>query len=198
MRQFRKPIEIQHFLSSLKYREDGGAVSPLVVERTRVANCFDGAIYAAAALETLGYPPLIVDLAAENDDDHVIAVYYSVGWGALAKSNTTMLRSRDPVFRSLRELVMSYFDGYFNIDGYKSLRSYSGPVNLQRFDSLQWRTTEHPLDPIEDYLRKVRRYPVIARRMERALAPAESLVMRACFLDSNPKGLYQPKPKKRG
>jgi hypothetical protein len=199
MHQFRKPIEIQHFLSSLKYREDGGAVSPLVVERTRVANCFDGAIYAAAALETLGYPPLIVDLEAKNDDDHVIAVYHLAGWGALAKSNTTMLRSREPVFRSLRELVMSYFDGYFNIDGYKSLRNYSAPVNLQRFDSLlQWRTTERQLDPIEDYLHKVRRYPVITRRMERALSQAESLVMQACFLDSNPKGLYQPpKPKTR-
>ncbi len=193
MRKFQKPIEIQHFLSSLKYREEGGAVSPAVVERTGAANCFDGAVYAAAALETLGYPPRIVDLQAENDDDHVIAVYRAEGWGALAKSNTTMLRSREPLYRSLRELVMSYFDGYFNIDGYKSLRSYSAPVDLRRFDELSWRTTEEPLCPIESHLAKARRYKLLTRRMERALSPAEPLVMRACFLGSNPRGLYKPR-----
>ena len=130
MRQFRTPSEIQQFLNKLKYRIEGGARSPLIVEKTRLANCFDGAVYAAAALETLGHPPLIVDLVAKNDDDHVIAVYRCGGWGAVAKSNTTLLRSRAPVYRSLRELVMSYFDSYFNTHGHKSLRSYSAPVNL--------------------------------------------------------------------
>ncbi len=196
MKRYRKPSEIQQFLNSLKYREDGGAVSPLVVERTGVANCFDGAVYAAAALETIGYPPLIVDMEAKNDDDHVIAVYRLDGWGAIAKSNTTMLRSREPVYRSLRELVMSYFDSYFNTDGYKSLRSYSAPVNLRRFDSLSWRTTENWLDEIESCLHSVRHYPVITRRMERNLAQAEPIVMKACFLYSNRKGLYRPKPRK--
>jgi hypothetical protein len=193
MRRFGNPAEIQQFLNRLKYREDGGALSPLVVERTRVANCFDGAVYAAAALETLGHTPRIVDLVAKNDDDHVIAVYRSSGWGAVAKSNTTMLQSREPVYRSLRELVMSYFDGYFNIYGDKSLRSYSAPVNLRKFDSLQWRTTEEWLDDIQTYLNRVRHYPVIDRKMERALAPAEPIVMKACFLNSNWKGLYKPK-----
>jgi hypothetical protein len=197
MRRYRKPSEIQRFLSDLKYRAGEGALSPLVVERTRLANCFDGAVYAAAALEMLGYPPLIVDLEAKNDDDHVIAVYRSGGWGALAKSNTTLLRSREPVYRSIRELVMSYFDGYFTTDGYKSLRSYSVPVNLRRFDPILWRTTGNWLDPIQSYLHTVRHYPVVTRRMERALAEAEPLVLRACFLDSNPKGLYKPKSKKR-
>ncbi len=198
MQRFRKPLEIQLFLNRLRYREEGGAVSPAVVERVGAANCFDGAIYAAAALETLGYPPLIVDLVAKNDDDHVIAVYYSEGWGAIAKSNTTMLRWREPVYRSIRELVMSYFDCYFNTDGYKSLRSYSAPVNLQRFSRLSWRNSEDRLDPIQDYLHKIKHYPLITRKMERRLAPAEPLMMRACFLDSDPKGLYRPKPKSMG
>jgi hypothetical protein len=193
MRQFRNPEEIQKFLNSLKYRKDGGAVSPLVVERTRRANCFDGAVYAAAALETLGYPPLIVDMVARNDDDHVIAVYHADGWGAVAQSNTTMLRSREPVYRSIRELVMSYFDGYFNIYGFKTLRSYSLPVNLRKFDALQWRTTAERLDPIEDCLVKSRHYRLITKKMERRLAKAEPIVMRACFLGSNRRGLYQPK-----
>jgi len=193
MRRFRSPSEIQQYLNGLKYREEGGAQSPFVVEKKRIANCFDGAVYAAAALETLGHLPLIVDLEAKNDDDHVIAVYHSGGWGAIAKSNTTMLRSREPVYRSVRELVMSYFDGYFNVDGYKSLRSYSAPVNLRRFDSLLWRTTEDWLDQIQSYLHSVRHYPVITRQMERALARAEPILMRACFLNSNRKGLYRPK-----
>jgi len=193
MRRFRTPAEIQQFLTRLKYRKEGGARSPLVVEKTRLANCFDGAVYAAAALERLGYPPLIVDLVAENDDDHVIAVYRSVGWGAIGKSNTTLLRSREPVYRSLRELVMSYFDGYFNTAGSKSLRSYSAPVNLKRFDSISWRTTELPLEPIEDWLYHVRHYPLLAAKMKRVLALAEPDVMRACFLNADRKGLYRPK-----
>jgi hypothetical protein len=193
MRRFRKPSEIQQFLDSLKYREDAGAMSPLVVERTRIANCFDGAVYAAAALETLGYLPLILDMEAKNDDDHVIAVYHSGGWGAVAKSNTTMLRSREPVYRSVRELVMSYFDGYFNINGYKSLRSYSVPVNLCRFDRISWRTTEKRLDEIQDFINKTRHYPIMTSQMERGLARAEPIVLRACFLNSNRKGLYRPR-----
>jgi hypothetical protein len=194
MQRFRKPSDIQKYLNELRYRENAGARSPLVIEKTRIANCFDGAIYAAAALETFGHPPLIVDLEAKNDDDHVIAVYrLSGGWGAIAKSNTTMLQSREPVYRSLRELVMSYFDGYFNINGYKSLRSYSVPVNLRRFDAISWRTTGNPLDQIQDGLNNARHYPLITGQMERILAIAEPIVMRACFLDSNSKGLYKPK-----
>jgi len=193
MQRFRKPSEIQQFLNALKYRVGTGAVSPLVVERRRLANCFDGAVYAAAALETLGYPPLILDMEAKNDDDHLIAVYRSGGWGAIAKSNTTMLRSREPVYKSVRELVMSYFDGYFNVDGYKSLRSYSAPVNLRRFDSLAWRTTENPLDQIQTHLHHIRHYAIISRQMERVLARTESDLVRACFLNSNRKGLYRPR-----
>ncbi len=193
MQKFRKPSEIQQFLNDLKYRADGGARSPLVVAQTGKANCFDGAVFAAAALETLGFPPLIVDMVAKNDDDHVIAVYFSGRWGAVAKSNTTLLRSREPVYRSIRELVMSYFDVYFNIHGLKSLRSYSAPVNLRRFDSIEWRSTGEWLDAIQTHLHQVRHYPVLTRQMERNLVRADSLIMRACFLNSDKKGLYRPK-----
>jgi hypothetical protein len=192
MHKFRSPSEIQRFLNELKYRVEGGARSPLVVEQTGKANCFDGAVFAAAALETLGFPPLIVDMEAKNDDDHVIAVYYSGGWGAIAKSNTTLLRSREPVYRSLRELVMSYFDCYFNIHGYKSLRNYSAPVNLRRFDFLEWRTTGEWLEAVQNQLYRVRHYPLLTRQMERRLVKAEPIIMRACFLNANKKGLYKP------
>jgi hypothetical protein len=193
MRRFKNPSEIQRFLNGMKYRIEGGARSPLVVEQTRLANCFDGAVYAAAALETLGHPPLIVDMVAKNDDDHLIAVYRSGGWGAVAKSNTTLLRWREPVYRSVRELVMSYFDVYFNTDGHKSLRNYSTPINLSRFDAISWRTTEEPLDQIESFLYRVRHYSLITGQMEMALAKTDPDVMRACFLTSNKKGLYRPK-----
>jgi hypothetical protein len=193
MKKFRSPLAIQQFLNGLEYRVEGGARSPLIVEQTHLANCFDGAVYAAAALEILGYPPLIVDMEAKNDDDHVIAVYHSGGWGAIAKSNTTMLRSREPVYRSVRELVMSYFDGYFNIDGYRSLRTYAVPINLRRFDSISWRTTSDWLDPIQTYLHKVRHYPVLTRKMARVLNRAEPFIVQACFLNSNRKGIYRTK-----
>jgi len=193
MRRFNNPPEIQRFLDKLKYRIEGGARSPRIVEQTKTANCFDGAVYAAAALETLGYNPLIVDLEAKDDDDHVIAVYHSHGWGAIAKSNTTILRSREPVYRTIRELVMTYFDVYFNTAGYKGLRRYCAPVNLKRFDAISWRTTDKPLDPIEDHLYKVRHYPMISRQMEQELSWTGKDIMRACFLDSNPKGLFKPK-----
>jgi hypothetical protein len=192
MKQFKNPAEIQKFLNRLKYRRQGGARSPVVVERTRQANCFDGAVYAAAALEQLGYRPLIVDLVAEDDDDHVIAVYRARGWGAIAKSNTTLLRGREPVYRSLRELVMSYFDAYFNTAGYRSLRSYSAPVDLRRFDALEWRTSPAPLDPIEEWLFHIRHYALLTAPMKRALTRAEQDLMQACFLNSDPKGLYRP------
>jgi hypothetical protein len=193
MRRFKNPAEIQQFLDKLKYRYEGGARSPRIIEKTKTANCFDGAIYAAAALETLGYTPLIVDLEAIDDDDHVIAVYHSHGWGAIAKSNTTMLRAREPVYRTIRELVMTFFDVYFNTAGYKSLRRYSAPVNLKRFDSISWRTTEEPLDPIEEHLYKIKHFPMISRPMERELSWTGKDIMRACFLTSDRKGLFKPK-----
>jgi hypothetical protein len=193
MLKFRTPSEIQQFLNKLQYRREGGASSPVVVEKARMANCFDGAVYAAAALETLGYPPLIVDLVAKNDDDHVIAVYRDGGWGAIAKSNTTLLRSRAPVYRNMRELVMSYFDSYFNTHGVRSLRSYSAPVNLIRFDGISWRTTPSPLDSIQDWLYHIRHYPLITRSMERSLAKVDPDLMRACFLFSDRCGLYKPR-----
>jgi hypothetical protein len=93
----------------------------------------------------------------------------------------------------MRELVMSYFDPYFNTKGVRSLRNYSVPVNLWRFDSLQWRTTENRLDEIQTRLHHVRHYPLITRKMERRLARAEPVLLRACFLNSNPKGLFRPK-----
>ena len=100
-----------------------------------------------------GEPPLILDLEAVRDDDHVVAVYRTNGhWGSIGKSNYAGLRFRCPVYRTLRELALSYFEHYYNLAGEKTLRAYSRPVNLARFDSIDWMTSEEPLWPIPEYL----------------------------------------------
>jgi hypothetical protein len=105
------PDKIQAFLDSIDYNPDYECRSPRWVIKKRSAHCFEGALFAASALKLLGYKPLIVDMLAYNDDDHVIAVFKENGhWGAVAKSNFTSLRYREPVYRTVRELIMSYFD----------------------------------------------------------------------------------------
>ncbi len=155
-RSLRKPYDIQIFLNSIPYDPLPGTSSPRVVLRERKANCFEGALFAAAGLRALGHKPVIVDMVADNDDDHIVAVFKEGdGYGAIAKSNTTVLRFREPVYRSVRELVMSYFDFYFNIHGEKTMRSYSNPIDLSRFDNREWMTSDENLDFIGDYLNEI-------------------------------------------
>lgn len=146
LRSFREPYGIQKFLDETSYHLADTAWSPRLVLREQSSHCLEGAIFAAAALRALGFPPLIVDFEAEKDTDHVLAVYHVKGhWGAIAKSNYTGCRYREPVYRTLRELAMSYFNIYFNMRRERTLRTYSRPVNLARFDRLQWMTTEEPV-----------------------------------------------------
>jgi len=156
LRRLSTPEKIQDYLADLPYnKEPQGDTcrSPHLVIRLNTAHCFEGALFAAAALRVNGRPPLILDLAAVRDDDHVIAVYRSNGcWGAIAKSNYAGLQFRTPVYRNLRELVMSYFEHYYNLNGEKTLRAYSRPVNLTRFDSINWMTAEEDLWAIPEYL----------------------------------------------
>ncbi len=142
-RRLDAPLAIQGWLNSIRYDPDLGTRSPRWVIREGKANCFEGAIFAAAALRTLGHPPLLVDMRSHNDDDHVLAVFKQNGaWGCIAKSNFTVLRFREPVYRTIRELMMSFFDVYFNSIGEKTLRSFSAPFDLSRFDALSWMTTD--------------------------------------------------------
>jgi hypothetical protein len=192
------PNRIQDYLSRLAYDDAPGTASPLRIVRERKANCFEGALFAAAALRRLGFPPRIVDLYAVNDDDHVVAVFQRAGrWGALAKSNTTMLRYRDPIYRSVRELVLSYFEGYFNIHGVKTLRSYSRPLDLSRFDRHAWMSTDDDLGYIGDHLNRMPHVALLSAGMARSLRRADDDQIRACFLGSVPSGLYQAKKPRR-
>jgi hypothetical protein len=163
LRRLKDPHGIQRFLDDMPYHLADTAWSPRRVLRAETAHCFEGAIFAAAALRANGYPPLIFDLEAERDTDHVVAIYRVRGhWGAIAKSNFTGCRYREPVYRSLRELALSYFEVYFNLRRERSLRTFSRPVNLRRFDHLRWMTTDTPIWFIAKYLFGIKHYPLIS------------------------------------
>ena len=197
-KQFKKPVDIQIFLNGLLYNSEYVTNSPKNVYLKERANCFEGALFAAAVLRTMGHKPLIVDLVAENDDDHVIAIYKQNNcYGAVAKSNTTLLRFREPVYRSLRELIMSYFDFYFNTFGEKSLRTYSNPVNLTRFDKYDWMTTDNDLEFIGDYLYTIKHRKILNPKSIRLLNIADKEIVDLCFSGSIEDGLFKPKRGRR-
>jgi hypothetical protein len=185
-RRLSTPARIQRFLDDLPYNKEPGGVtcrSPRRVLRDRTAHCMEGALFAAAALRQLGYPPLLFDLEAVQDTDHVLAVFRARGaWGALAKSNFSGLRFREPVYRDLRELAMSYFEHYYNLRGEKTLRGYSQPVNLRRFDRIGWMTAEEDVWAIPQHLCDIPHRPVVTAaqikelsRMDRRLFDAGRL-----------------------
>ena len=180
LRSLRDPHGIQRFLYDQPYHVADTAFSPRRVLRENTSHCFEGAIFAAAALRVNGYPPLVIDLEAEHDTDHVIAVYKIHGhWGAVSKSNYSGLGFREPVYRSLRELAMSYFDGYFNLRRERTLRTFSNPVNLARFDRRNWMTTDEPIWFIGEYLFTIRHFPLLKKGMVQRLHRVEDRAFRA-------------------
>ncbi|MGQ9490816.1 MAG: hypothetical protein ACUVS6_08900 [Anaerolineae bacterium] len=188
------PRKIQDFLDSIAYEPEYANRCPLRVLRERRGHCLDGALFAAAALRRLGYPPLIVDLIPEplTDDDHLLAIYRRYGhYGAVAKSNFVGLRFREPVYRSLRELVMSYFEDYFNALGQKTLRAYTVPLNLAAFDPLNWEVDDAGTDVIEQRTETLRRYPVLTPEMVRELSPVDRRQLEAGLLGADPTGLFK-------
>lgn len=185
------PSLIQDFLDGLAYNTSEKALSPREVLQRRQAHCMDGALFAAVALHQLGHPPALMDLRAVNDDDHVIAVFREKGlWGAVAKSNTTLLRYRDPVYRTLRELALSYFPMYFNSAGEMSLREYSCPFSLGRFGP-DWAFSENDMSFIGEALDATRHYPLLSKQQLLALPRAQKYLLDACFLGADREGLYK-------
>jgi len=192
------PCEIQAYLDQTPYSPEDRNRTPVQVMQDRVAHCLDGAIFAAAALRRLSYPALLVDLFPEPgmDDDHVLAIYRSNGrYGALAKSNFAGLRMREPVYRSIRELVMSYFDWFFNVDGVKTLRTYTRMLNLKQFDQLGWIWKLEGVQAIERRLLSMRRIPLITPSMADGLYQMDRLTYEAGMMGVNPDGLYKPDKK---
>jgi hypothetical protein len=170
LRALRTPARVQQFLDELPYQYADTAWSPHRVLRERKGHCLEGALMAAAAFRLQGRPPLIMDLEAVHDDDHVVALYRQRGlWGAVAKSNFAGLRFRAPVYRTLRELALSYFEHYYNLRGQRTLRAYSRPVNLARLDGRCWMTAEDDLWSVPELLIAARHYPLVPDKTVREL-----------------------------
>jgi len=184
LRRLSPPWKIQQYLDAIDYDvAASGCRSPRRVLRERRVQCMDGALFAAAALRVQGHPPLIVDLEADLDSDHVLAVYRTRGlWGAVARSNFTGLRYREPIFRTVRDLVLSYVEGYFNLRREKTLRRFSDPVSLTIFDRRGWMTSEEDLWYVPEYLVGVRHRRLLPPAVERALAPTDRRTFEAGLL----------------
>jgi len=182
LRALRTPVGIQRALEAMPYHVASSAWSPRRVLREGTAHCLEGAIFAAAALRVLGFPPLLLDLEAVQDTDHVVSVFQVRGhWGAIAKSNFSGLRFREPVYRNVRELVMSYFDGYINLRGERTLRAYSRPVNLARFDRTRrgWMTSERDLWWVAEHLVGVPHTRLLTSAMTRSLSRVDRRSLNA-------------------
>ncbi|MFN2111321.1 MAG: hypothetical protein ACK2UI_16820 [Anaerolineae bacterium] len=190
------PTSIQAYLDSIPYAPEDRNRCPLNVLRDRRAHCLDGALFAAMALRRIGQPPVVIDLLPEpgTDDDHVLAIYKREGhFGAVAKSNYVGLRFREAVYRTLRELVMSYFEVFYNVKGAKTLRSYTRPLNLCVFDPQHWTWDDAGADAIEARLKTLRQTPVVTPSMVASLSPVDVRSYEAGMLGANPDGLYVPK-----
>jgi hypothetical protein len=199
MSTLRTPHKIQLFLDSLTYSADPFYRSPLRVMRERTAHCFDGALFAANALRRIGFPPLIVDMIPnDRDDDHLLAIYKQGGfWGAVAKSNFVGLRFRDAIYRNLRELVISYFDAYFNVEREKTLRGYTAPLNLSRFRT-EWDIKDEPLEDIAQKLDKIRKFRLLTKEQEAALPLVDDRTYQAGLYGANSAGLFHPPTQETG
>jgi hypothetical protein len=187
------PFRIQSFLDTIPYSADPIYRCPRSVLRDRKAHCFDGAVFAASALRRLGAKPLLVDLRAERDDDHVLALFRRNGRiGAIAKSNFVTLRFREPLFRNVRELALSYFEFYYNVKAEKTLRAFSDAVDLRSFDRLGWEHSDAAMDVIAKKLDAARHYRLLTRADVRKLAPVDRRTYDAGLQGSVSGGLYKP------
>jgi hypothetical protein len=189
------PEAIQAFLDSIPYSADDINRCPLRVLQDRKAHCYDGAFLAAAVLRRIGYPPIVVDMMPEpnRDDDHLLAVFKRNGlFGALAKSNFVGLRYREAIHRTLRELVLSYFEDYFNVEGEKTLRAYTQPLNLTTFDRLGWEHRDAGVDAIEERLWELRRFALFPLEVAATLSPVDRRSLEGGLYGSDPEGLFRP------
>ena len=187
------PAAIQAFLDSIPYAPEDRNRCPLNVLRDQRGHCLDGALFAAMALRRLGHLPVVIDLLPEPgaDDDHVLAIYKCNGhFGALAKSNFVGLRFREAVYRSVRELVMSYFEVFFNVKGQKTLRAYTAPLNLTPFDKCAWMWDDAGVEVIVERLETARQIPLLTPTLAATLSPVDQRSYDAGLLGADPSGLY--------
>ena len=183
LKRLSSPEKIQDFLSLLPQNFESTGQTCLSVRealRQRRAHCIEGAMLAALALWIQGEPPLLLDLTAARDYDHVVALFRRGGhWGAISKTNYSLLRYRDPVYRTLRELAMSYFHEYANKRSQKTLRSWAGPFDLRRVDLEIWVTGSKNCWEIGNRLDRLRHWPVVTARQAKLLRLRDPLERKA-------------------
>ncbi len=187
-KKLNTPAKIQDFLNKTPFNFDereGSCLSPREVLKQKKADCVEGAIFAAAVLEFHGHKPLLLDLRSVKkpyDYDHVVAVFKVDGFfGAISKTNHSVLRYREPVYKNIRELVMSYFHEYFLTDGLKSLREYSVPLDLNHFNKIEWRTSEKNLSLILKHLDKIKHHKILTPKQEKNLRKADKIEIKASW-----------------
>mgnify|MGYP003394619740 CR=1 FL=1 len=184
LKNLNSPQKIQDYLNTLEFNfEQRGETcySPRNVIKHKKAHCMEGAMFAAAVLEFHGAKSMVLDLRSESHDfDHVVAVFKQFGFfGAISKTNHAVLRYREPIYASVRELAMSYFHEYFDKKGKKTLREYSEPFDLRYFDFLDWRTTEKHLFAIPEYLDKIKHFIILSSAQIKNLRKADKIEIKA-------------------
>jgi len=185
------PAAIQARLDELPYNPGPTVRSPRRVLQDGTANCMEGALFAAACLELIGQPPRLVNIVAVRDDDHVLAIYRQYGcYGSVAKSNYTGLRFRNPVYRSVRELVLSYFEGYFNPAGELTMRAYTRPLDLRGRRFAGWQAAGD-IDYLSNALDAQPRTGVLPPAGEQSLRRVDERLLRAGLMGADPSGLYR-------
>jgi hypothetical protein len=194
VKRLRTPWSVQSYVSSLPYNPKDDAASAHQAILKKKAHCFEGALVAALLLEHQGHEPALLHFRAHRDDDHVVALFKNGRyWGAVGKSNTTLLTWRPALYRTVEQLLFSYFPFYFNTRGQLSLTSWAGPIKLKRYDSWNWRTSDQDISDMSAtfYDREPERKILTVREIER-MPKAESKLVQACFLGANARGLYRP------
>ena len=185
-KKLNSPHKIQNYINSLHFNFDekwSSCMSPRKVIEQKKADCIEGALLASAILEFHGYKPIILDLRSLKkpyDYDHVVAIFKSGKYfGAISKTNHAVLRYREPVYKNIREIVMSYFNEYFLGNGQKTLREYSVPVNMNYFNKINWRTTESSLSEVMTHLDKVRHIKILNSNQIKNLRKADKIEVLA-------------------
>jgi hypothetical protein len=192
LQRLTTPAKIQAFLNALPANHEVGGETILSVRevlRQRRAHCIEGAFVAACALWVHGEAPLVLHMDCDASDyPHVVALFRRGGhWGALSKTNGAVLRFRDPVYRSLRELSLSYFHEYSNKRGDKTLRSYSGAFDLRRLDPADWVTAVGACSAAHDRLERLRHYPLLSPAQEKLLTRRDAFEQRVARVVEHPK-----------
>ncbi len=186
------PESVQAFLDRIPYNTEITCRSPRRVLRDMKANCMEGALFAAACLELHGFEPSVVYFYAVRDDGHAITLYRRNGkYGSVAKSNFTGLRYRSSIYRSVREVVVSYFEHHFNLKKELTMRKFTQPLYLTENIFPGWQIREDDLYDISDYFDVLRTYTIVTPYEEQSLRPVDDMLYKAGLLGADRKGLYQ-------